>query len=162
MQCAFIQQAGHSTLYAFVCVALADILQQQEVCPQRWSTVSSLRCHALHPAKSRRRCFRYHLDGLWHRPAQDITGLYACARMCQILFSDILNMYGSQLHVMRITALSATEYQEEELLQVMPEPDSLWGSRRLHHMDIIAYSGGTSAPATGNLMAVRLDAWLGS
>ena len=50
---------------------------------------------------------------------------------------------------MRITALSATDYQEEELLQLLPEPDSLWGSRRLHHMDVIEYSGGSPAPATG-------------
>jgi hypothetical protein len=76
--------------------------------------------------------------------------------------------YGSQLHIMQITLLSSTEYQEQPLLQLLPQvptpsiitdfahqthaasqPDSLWGGKRLHHMDIIGFSGGTSAPSTG-------------
>lgn len=74
----------------------------------------------------------YFLDGLWHRPAQDIS-----------------NLYGSHLHVMRITLLSENEYHEEPAIQLLPQASSVWGGRRLHHMDLISFSGGFSAPATG-------------
>jgi hypothetical protein len=49
---------------------------------------------------------RYYLDGLWHRPAQDITSLYINALQLQLFVGNVCGRYGSQLHVMRIKLLS--------------------------------------------------------
>jgi hypothetical protein len=77
---------------------------------------------------------------------------------------------------MRITLLTSTEYQEEPLLQLLPQvpplsiitglrikhtsqPESLWGGKRLHHMDIISFTGGAPAPSSGGapMPPVKID-----